>query len=131
MCSAPGVNIDRAILQFPNGNHIGWRFIRGLRQGYAAGITDVAGQGHMITAQIGYCPFGTHPSTSGWQWSPASFNTAGGNDYEYFGSIAVATPGQYHYAYRFSGNGSVTYADLNGTQNGYTTDQAGVLAVNP
>jgi len=107
------------------------------------GVTDMtAGPDPLpqIKAQLGAGPRDTDPSTWGDLWmpavpngeySPSSPDYSPNND-EYMAMPVLDMPGGlYDYAYRFSGDSGQTwtYCDLNGSSDGYTTDQAGKLAV--
>jgi len=98
---------------------------------YAQGVTDQPGQGQGITSQLGYGPAGSDPTTdASWVWTDAVYNVDADevND-EYMANLTVAQAGQYDYAYRVNGGGDWTYCDLNGSDDGYSTDQAGKLTV--
>lgn len=100
---------------------------------YKAGVTQGAGAGAEITAQLGYGPLGTNPASDpGWQWVDATYNTdvdQGAND-EYQARMTLSQAGKYAYAYRFSYQGGPPmYCDLDGSQNGYQPDKAGVVNV--
>ncbi len=98
---------------------------------FVLGVTDTPGQGLGIDAQVGYGPAGTDPATSGeWEWTDANYNVDPdeSND-EYMGSLTVDQEGTYAYAFRFGVDGRWVYCDLDGTDNGYSTDQAGTLTV--
>ena len=100
---------------------------------FAMGITDSQGQGPGILAEVGYGADGSVPSAGGWTWVSASFNTDSGNDDEFHGSLTINTPGMYDYAYRYSGDGGVTwlYCDVgNGSADGYSPVDAGQMTVN-
>ena len=83
---------------------------------FEAGITNPGGAAPGITAQVGYGPASVNPEwQSGWQFFPAAFNLQSGNDDEYQASFTAPAAGDYHYAYRFSQNGTDwTYCDTNG-----------------
>ncbi|MFM2231274.1 MAG: hypothetical protein RL607_2532, partial [Bacteroidota bacterium] len=105
---------------------------------YVAGLTEAAGQGSGIVAQIGYSSTNTNPNT--WtNWSSASYfgqAGTGNNNDEYkatFGSAIL--PGTYYYAFRYSINGCAYYyggysAGGGGTWNG-TSNISGVLTIQP
>lgn len=100
---------------------------------YKAGVTQGAGAGAEIVAQLGYGPLGTNPAVDpGWQWVDAEYNTdvdQGAND-EYQARITLSQPGKYAYAYRFTYRGGPPlYCDLDGSSNGYQPDAAGVANV--
>ena len=82
-------------------------------QVHEQGVTSGVGQGTGIIAQIGYSTFNSNPST--WtNWIAGNYNIAcadcnlGQND-EYSADLgsAIALPGTYYYATRFSLNGGV------------------------
>jgi hypothetical protein len=98
---------------------------------YAQSVTDSVGQGAGITGQVGFGPQGSDPSAdSGWSWTDAVFNADADqvND-EYQASLTVAEAGDYDMAFRFNGGGKWIYCDLDGSDNGYTADQAAQLSV--
>jgi len=96
------------------------------------GVTGTNGSRGNVTAQLGYGPDGSDPATNpgAWTWVSAAFNQVYGSDDEYMATLTVPTPGVYDYACRFSRNGlQWLYGDLDGSQNGYDTGQAGDLTV--
>ncbi len=135
---APTATISFANLQFP-GSHTmneGSTFdVYG--QVYAAGLTEAAGAGTGITAQVGYSTNNTNPDT--WtNWINGAFNTQVGNNDEFKTTWGNnLTPGTYYYATRFRiGNGAWVYGGYNtnvptagGIWNG-TANVSGVLTVN-
>lgn len=80
-------------------------------QVYKAGVTDSAGQGAGIIAQLGY---GTSTTASSWtNWTTATYNTdpSAGND-EYMAALAISPPASsttYYYGYRYSDDGGQTW----------------------
>jgi hypothetical protein len=131
-CMLQTVAIDWSVLQFPPSITMSAGtspVIYG--RVYSAGVTDGIGPGSGITVDVGFGLVNSDPVSGGWTWFPATFNSKVGNDDEYQGTMAVVSQGVYHYAYRFSGDGGATwtYADLDGSQNGYSPDQAGQLTV--
>lgn len=112
-------------------------------QVYKGGVTDAdtLSKDNFIV-EIGVGPVGTYPWNSTWKWYPATFNSAHGNsnnNYEYMGNIIFDTTfviGTYDYAFRYTYNDGTTwgpwvYADLDGSGNGYDTNQAGKLVIVP
>jgi VCBS repeat-containing protein len=107
-------------------------------QVFEAGLTESPGAASTIVAQLGYGAAGTEPAgNQGWIWVDALFNAQSGNNDEYvatFDSVPL-TVGTYAYTYRFgvSVNGQApldwTHADLDGSGNGVTLDQLGVMTV--
>jgi hypothetical protein len=98
---------------------------------YAQGVTDGVGQGEGVTAQVGYGPVGSNPGTdSGWTWTEAVYNADADdvND-EYAASLTVAEAGDYDVAFRFNGGAKWHFCDLDGSDNGYSPAQAGLLTV--
>jgi hypothetical protein len=105
---------------------------------YELGVTEAAGANAVVIAEVGYGPAGSDPRISGgWSWFSTTFNVQVGNDDEYEGSFAVATPGNYSYTYRFSldGGSSWTAADLDGAGSNpglsFDPNQLGSLTVVP
>jgi len=111
---------------------------------YAAGLTTRSGMTDtdaLLVGEVGTGPRGTLPSSPGWTWTGATPNTGYGpgsagyevNNDEYQGSIRRAAVGVYDYAYRFSGDGGLSwaYCDLldAGSSDGYQLANAGVLTV--
>lgn len=126
------VAIDRCALQFPTTLDSVQGQPTALVYGrvFAATVTDVAGQGAGIDAELGYGPVADAPSMGSWTWtSMTSFNVdvAGGGD-EYQGRLTGPAAGTYAYAWRFRTTGGAwTYCDVDGSENGFQGAQAGVL----
>lgn len=101
-------------------------------QVYEDGITNPAGQGAGITAQIGYSTTNGAPDNS-WTWLPATYNTDGtganANNDEYKTTFSGLAPGIYYYASRFKKSGSSVYKY--GGIGGVWNNDSGVLTVNP
>jgi hypothetical protein len=114
---------------------------------YQPGVTDAAGRGAGVIAEVGWGPDGSDPSAdpSGWTFAGAAYNvdtmcavTPCAND-EYQGAVLVpaGTPaGSYDYAVRLSldGGGMFRYCDLDGNDgatNLYDPALAGALTVGP
>lgn len=107
---------------------------------FVEGVTDAAGPGAGVRAQVGFGPAGEPPTADGWTWSDAAYHAdvpgldpqVLAND-EYAGTLTVAATGTYDVAYRFSldAGATWTYCDLDGSTNGYASAQAGVLVVAP
>ena len=98
-------------------------------QVYEPGITEGAGQGASITAEIGYSSADTTPDGT-WTWLSATHNASvTGNNDEYQVNLGTGlTPGTYYYASRFIKTGSSTY--VYGGTNGSPWATSGVLTVN-
>ncbi|MBN2361501.1 MAG: lamin tail domain-containing protein [Deltaproteobacteria bacterium] len=105
-----------------------------------AGKTDVSvgGPAAGITAEVGYGPAGTTPSSTGWYFFPASFiredSPTGGDDYDVYGAhVLTAAAGSYDYAIRFMVDGiGYLYCDLDssgGSSDDYQAVNAGHLTV--
>lgn len=103
------------------------------------GGTDVDAR---LIAEVGVGPDASDPATaSGWSWVAASANTGYGpggagyeaNNDEYQGDLVAPAAGTYDYAYRFSGDGGLTWtycdADDAGSSDGYEPAEAGALIV--
>lgn len=86
-----------------------------------------------LVAQVGYGPDGSDtPWDSNWNWFNTSFNsqTMEPNNDEYVGVVTIPSAGTYDYAFRYSLNSiDWTYADADGSNNGYTNTQAGDIVV--
>ena len=103
-------------------------------QVYIESVTSEPGATPGLWAQVGFGPDGSEPAgNSAWTWVDAVFNVQSGNNDEFKGNLLPETTGTFDYAYRYSTNGGETwlYADLDGTGNGYSPEQAGNLVVNP
>jgi hypothetical protein len=77
------MTIGYTVLQFPNSILIDEGASTGGIYGrvYKSGVTDPAGAPIGIIAEIGFGPSGSDPtSSSGWQWTGATFNTQFGNE---------------------------------------------------
>jgi len=99
-------------------------------QVYHPDVTDKPGQGLGITADLGYGPDGDMPWEDSWVWTEAVYNVDAGNNDEYMATMNVPVAGTYDYAYRYSLDGGLyCYGDLNGSDDGYSPDQAGSLTV--
>ena len=91
---------------------------------FEAGVTNAAGQGSGVAAQVGYGPNGSDPRANpAWTWTPAPYGQDAGNTNEYDEYVTAFTApagGTYLYAYRFTLNGGAgwTYCDLNGAGSG-------------
>ncbi|OWY24724.1 hypothetical protein BVG80_04955, partial [Sphingobacteriales bacterium TSM_CSM] len=124
--------LDYANLQFPASSAIcqGNSFTA-FGQVYEPGVTEAAGAGAGITAQIGYNTSNTDPST--WtNWTAATFNIQSGNNDEYAGTLSGLAPGTYYYTFRYSLNGCpYQYGGFSGGFWNGTTNVNGVLTVNP
>mgnify|MGYP000861088032 CR=1 FL=1 len=88
-------------LQFPGSSNVPCGgSLTAYGQVYKAGVTEAAGQGSGITAEIGYSTTNTDPST--WtNWSPATFNVQVGNNDEYTGTLSGLASGTYYYTFRY------------------------------
>ena len=111
---------------------------------YVAGLTNPAGAGAGIVAQLGYSTTNTNPNT--WtNWIPSVINPTPlitNNNDEYMATLSGLSAATYYYAFRYSLNGCpYKYGgNLNGTWNGVnnvtgdfwngTTYVGGVLTVN-
>lgn len=107
---------------------------------YVAGLTDLSDANDLapeLSAQLGYGPDGTDPAVdAGWTWIDAMPNAGYtaveevDND-EYLASLTVPAPGEYDYAYRFSGDSEATYTYCDGqdagNSDGYQAGNAGQM----
>ena len=102
-------------------------------QVYAAGITDMAGAGMDVTAELVWGDDPSDPTT--WTDSvAATYLEEVGNNDRFEATITPAMEGDYDYAYRFSLDGGATWSwcdtdGSDGTQAGFETDKVGSLSV--
>jgi len=86
-----------------------------------------------LIAELGFGPDGSDtPWDTNWTWIAAAFNpqTMEPNNDEYVAVLNIGSTGRYDYAYRYSLNGiDWTYADSDGSNNGYTNTEAGDITV--
>jgi len=95
---------------------------------FIAGTTGSGSPTSELEAQLGYGTSNTVPDHS-WSWINAAYLGASGTTNDVYGTnIVLTTAYNYDYAMRFrKDNGNWIYADLDGSQNGYDTYQAGKL----
>ena len=104
---------------------------------YAEGLTQGAGQGGGVSAELGWGPLGSDPAT--YTFAPMSYNvdkdglTPGdqAND-EYGATLTLNEAGEYGYVARIKVQGlqeDWLYCDLDGSENGFSSDQAGRIQV--
>lgn len=131
----PAYNIDWANLQWPFTitHTIGVTpTVNIYGQVYIAGVTSEPGATPGLLAQVGYGRNESDPRVEpDWIWYDAVFNAQAGNNDEFVGTLLPESTGEFDYVYRYStdGGASWVYADLDGTGNGYATEQAGSLTV--
>jgi hypothetical protein len=131
---ALGTGIDYAVLQFPASVVVEpcSDSVTVYGQVYIAGVTDVLETpAPGVLADVGWGAPGTDPSTSSWRWLAAvpnaGFDFTANND-EYAGVLRMHSSGSLDFAYRFQYiGGDPLYADLDGSNNGYSSAQAGHL----
>jgi hypothetical protein len=92
-------------------------------------LTDAAGAGAGLSAQIGFGAVGADPST--FTWSAATYESDQGAFDQYQASFtAPGVDGASEIAFRFKlGSGAYAYCDKDGFSNGYQSAQAGRLSV--
>jgi hypothetical protein len=125
------VGIDSCNLQFPPAINVRQGASTGDIYGrvFAETVSEAAGPGTGISAEVGYGPPGDAPSNGTWTWASATYNVevSGGGE-EYKARLTGPVPGAYAMAYRFRYNGGAwSYCDLDGSVNGYSAAQAGSL----
>lgn len=133
-CVAP--TIDWAILQFPSTISTTVSTATTVYgRVYSDGVTGQGTAPANITAQVGYGPLNSDPTTSlDWTWYSATWNSGcadcGTND-EFMGDLVFSTAGDYSYAIRFSidGGTTYTYGDLTGSSDGLSTGDLGVATI--
>ena len=129
------VGIDRCNLQFPPtlSSREGASTDSVYGRVWGSTVTELPGAAAGLTGELGYGPPGDMPSSLSWVWRAAIYNTevAGGGE-EFQAPITGPVPGKYAYAYRFKyQTGAYVYCDLDGSANGYSSAQAGVLTARP
>jgi len=115
---------------------------------FIAGLTDLSGVNDPapeVIGTVGYGPDATDPAVDpGWTWSegvpnptydPAAPGYEPNND-EYVASLSVPSPpGDYDYAFRFSGDGGTTFTYCDGqpagSSDGYQVANAGQMTSQP
>lgn len=113
---------------------------------WIAGLTDTSVVGNdpapEVIGYVGYGADGSDPS-SGWAWTAGipnpDYNVASlgfeENNDEYLAVITIPPPGDYDFAFRFSGDSGVTFtycdADPLGSSNGYNPADAGQMTALP
>lgn len=87
-----------------------------------------------VSGELGWGPTDADPTATpdAFDWQQATYNadhTSDNND-EYQATVTADSAGDYTYAYRFMVDDlDWTYCDLDGTDNGFSTDQMGSLSV--
>ncbi|MGM0557652.1 MAG: IPT/TIG domain-containing protein [Myxococcota bacterium] len=87
-----------------------------------------------VSGELGWGPTDADPTATpdAFAWQPATYNadhTSDNND-EYRAKATANASGDYSYVYRFKVDDSDwTYCDLDGSDNGFDTDQMGALTV--
>ncbi len=112
-CNVQWVGTSSPVYAMPSGDTVDT-----YGQVFSTGVTDSAGHGAAIFAEVGFGPSGTDPSAdpSAWIFSAASYNTDVGYNDEYLGALTVFGTGEYAVAYRFTLDGvNYTYCDAGGT----------------
>lgn len=115
---------------------------------YIAGLTDLTGVNDPapeVTGYVGYGPDGSDPAIDpGWVWTVGGPNPAYGpmspgyevNNDEYNALLSVPSPpGAYDFAFRFSGDGGMTFTYCDGqgagSSDGYAPADAGQMTSQP
>jgi hypothetical protein len=103
-------SLDFVNLQFPGtANICAGGFFTAFGQVFESGLTEAAGAGTGIVAELGISNVNSNPAT--WtNWTPASFNVQFFNNDEYQATIGSnLAVGTYYYTFRYSFNGCNTY----------------------
>lgn len=80
---------------------------------YEGGLTENGGGEGLVIAEIGYGPFGSDPSTSSqWQWLPAQYSHALGNNAVFVAQLKSSKAGKYAFTFRASVDGGQNYLYL-------------------
>jgi hypothetical protein len=96
-----------------------------------ADVTPLTGT--TFVAEVGY---GTSITLTEWIWTSIAYDSDVGDADQFVGTLTPAASGTYSYTIRFNSNWGVgnpnaqwTYADLDGTSNGFDLGNVGVLTV--
>ena len=99
-------------------------------QVYIQNVTNPAGEGRGIEAEVGY---GSTTTPADWDWFPMTYNVNIGNNDQFMGTMTPTLGGVFSYTVRFNGNWGAgnpntawTYADLNGAPP-FDLSQTGVM----
>jgi hypothetical protein len=104
-------------------------------QVWMSGVTDQAGPGAGIVAQLGYGPVADPPTAASWTWVDAVYNVDSGNNDELKARLTVPAAGTYAYTFRYQYRGGPwTYGDRSdegrkGSSDGFQPENAGFLTV--
>lgn len=102
-------------------------------QVYEEGVTEGIGQGSGIKGQLGYGLSTDDPiqDASKWKWVDATFNVDAGNNDEYLAKFTPNQVGEFVYAFRYSMDDGKNwvYCDKDGSDNGFSLGQTGLLKV--
>lgn len=111
---------------------------------YAAGLTERTGATDtdaLLVGEVGYGPDASHPSMPSWTWVRGTANVGYGpgsagyepNNDEYQAPLVAPATGAYDFAFRFSGDGGLTWTYCDtldaGSSDGYQLANAGELTV--
>lgn len=125
------VAIDQCRLQFPLSLTSRQGVVAGTVYGrvLSRGVTEAAGAGPGIEAQLGLGVFSTLPSDPSWSWVPATYNLeATGGFEEWQADLVGPAPGAWSYAYRFRYQGGPwTYCDSDPSDGQVVAAQLGAL----
>ena len=97
-------------------------------EAWEPGITPGDGAGAGLKAQLGFGPevADLPADPSKWTWADAAYHGESGNNDVFKGTLQSDTPGTYRFAFRFSMDGTNwTYADSDGSVNGFSMDKVG------
>ncbi len=130
------LRIDRCALQWPPAidARVGVPIPAVYGRVWAQYVTDQPDAGAGIVAELGLGPTGVDPTSGAWTWTAATFNTDadGTAADEYAATLAAPATGSYDYAFRFSyQTGAPVLCDLDGSETGYQSAQAGKLDSKP
>lgn len=98
---------------------------------YEPGVTDAAGAGPGLSAEVGYGPLGSDPRTDGgWTWATASYQSEIGNN-DVWGAGLSAPEGAWAASIRASVTGGAAwrYCDLTGSDDGFDPESLSSLTV--
>ncbi len=94
---------------------------------YREGETGSSGPAQNIIAELGYGRAGTYPTT-GWTWVPAVYTSSDATSDYYQAQSLITMAGDLAWCFRFRKGQTVwTYADGDGSANGFSPDECGSI----
>ena len=97
--------------------------------------SQLPGQTAGLSVEFGWGPFGTDPTQDKtWQWVAGTYagdDALGKGEENFTGAFAVLSAGKYSFTARVTWQGTLTYGDADGSENGISVAKLGTLTVVP